>query len=369
MMKKMLRATLIAGVVFTMALGIAVEFANADTLKSMIAGAKKEKHLKVALHFITPEHVKKLETAFNARYGLNITLEANLTGKYSGKARKVVNQYREGAEPTFDAMVLNESAFAMMADAGALEKIEGWENLLPEGADPSVSPGPIAGFGFKSFDFYTGYSYRSHKVNGNMVPLSIKDLANASLKGKAAVSMYSGNLTYALMKYSPEELLAIAEAWSQNGVKKFHPRKMPKQVAQGNFFVGGFHTTEQYLDAGPQDGDFKMGFFKDLVPHSVLLHAVPKGTRSPNAAKLFVVWLTGREALNICGEGTYLGNTLKNGNQKAIAIAEQLMMKENVKPVSYFDSEENYKKLVWLGSPEGQKFEKQFGAAIKKSAK
>ena len=60
MMKKMSRATLIAGVVFTMALGATVEFATADTLKSLIAGAKKEQHLKVTLHFITQEHVKKL---------------------------------------------------------------------------------------------------------------------------------------------------------------------------------------------------------------------------------------------------------------------------------------------------------------------
>jgi ABC-type Fe3+ transport system substrate-binding protein len=348
-----------------MAIGVAAESATADTLKSLIAGAKNEKHLKLTLHFIKKHHVDKLEKAFNNRYGLNIKLEANLSGKYSSKVRKGVEEYRQGAKPTFDVMVLNESAFATLANAGALEKIDGWENLLPEGADRSVSPGPIAGAGFKSFDFYFGYSYRSDKVDANMIPLSIKDIANASLKGKAVVSMYSTNLTYAVMKYSPKELMSIAEAWSQNDVKKFHPRQMPMQVAQGKFVVGGFHTTAQYLGAGQKNGNFKMGLFKDIVPHSVLLHAVRKGASSPNAAKLFVVWMTGREALNICGEGTYLGNRLNNGNQKAIAIAEQLIKKRNVIPVSFFDSEENYQKLVWLGTPEGQDFTKRFGAAIK----
>ena len=368
MLKQMLRVTLITGMIFTMALGVAVEFATADTLNSLIAGAKKEKQLKAALHFIKQEHVKKLEAAFNARYGLNIAIEANLTGKYTKKARKVVKEFREGTKPAWDVMVLNEPAFAMLADAGALEKIDGWENLLPEGADNSVSPDAIAGVGFKSFDFYTGYSYLSDKVDGNMIPLSIKDLANASLKGQAAVSLYTGNITYAVLKYSPEEMLSIAKAWGQNDVQKYHPRKMVFAVSKGTFVVGGFHTTDQYLNAGPKDGH-KMGFFKDLVPHSVLLHVVPKGSESPNAAKLFAIWMTGREAVNICGEGTYLGNTLKNGNQKAIAIAEQLMMKENVKPVSYFDSKESYQKLVWLGSPEGQRFAKRFGGAIKKSKK
>ena len=368
-MKKMSRATLIAGVVFTMALGATVEFATADTLKSLIAGAKKEQHLKVTLHFITQEHVKKLEAAFNARYGLNITLDANLSGKYSSKVKKAVKQISAGTAPTFDVMVLNESAYSMMANAGALEKIDGWQDLLPEGADPSVSPGPIAGMGFISWDFYFGYSYRSDKVDAKMIPLSIKDLGNGSLNGNAVVSMYTSNITYAVLKYSPEELLSIGKTWSQSNVEKFHPRKMAVAVSKGTFSVGGFHTTEQYLSAGSKDSHFKMGLFKDIVPRGILLHAVPKGVKSPNAAKLFAIWMTGKEALDICGEGTYLGNALKNGNQEAIAVAQQLMMKEKVKPVGFFDSEENYKKLVWLGSPEGQKFAKSLGGGLKKSQK
>jgi ABC-type Fe3+ transport system substrate-binding protein len=354
-----------AAVIFTMAIGVPAKSATADTLKSLIAGAKNEKHLKLTLHFIKQEHVQKLEAAFNNRYGLNIKLGANLSGKYSSKAKKGVEQYHKGAKPSFDVMVLNESAFAILADGDALERIDDWQNLLPEGADSSVSPGPIAGIGFKSFDFYFGYSYRSDQLDVNMLPLSIKDLANASLKGKAAVSKYTTNLIYAVMKYSPAELLNIAEAWRQNDVKKIHPRKMPEQVAVGKFVVGGFHTTAQYLGAGQQGGNFKMGLFRDIVPHSVLLHAVRKGAVSPNAAKLFVLWMTGKEALTICVAGTYLGNSLNNGNQKAIAIAEQLMKKEDLKPTSFFDSKENYQKLVWLGSSEGQNFTQRFGAAIK----
>jgi ABC-type Fe3+ transport system substrate-binding protein len=363
-MKTIFRGVWVAVVVFSMAIGVAAESATADTLKSLIAGAKKEQKLKLTLHFIKKAHVQKLEAAFNNRYGLNIQLEANLSGKYSSKAKKGIEQYRKGAKPTFDVMVLNESSFATMANADALERIDDWQNLLPEGADSSVSPGPIAGVGFKSFDFYFGYSYRSDQLDAKMIPLSIKDLANASLKGKAAVSKYSPNITYAVIKYSPEELLNMAAAWRQNEVKKFHPRKMPQQVALGKFVVGGFHTTAQYLGAGQQSGNFKMGLFKDIVPHAVLLHVVRKGAVSPNAAKLFVLWMTGKEALNICGEGTFLGNTLNNGNQKAIEIAEQLMKKENVKPSSFFDTKENYQKLVWLGTPEGQNFTKRFGAAI-----
>ncbi|MBW2410512.1 MAG: hypothetical protein JRF72_11990, partial [Deltaproteobacteria bacterium] len=291
-MKKILRATLIAGVVLTMAMGVAVEFAAADTLESLVAGAKKEKTLKTALHFIKQEHVKRLEAAFNARYGLDIMLEANLTGKYTAKARKVIKQVNQGAIPAFDVMVLSEPSYSIMADAGVLEKIVGWENLLPEGSDPSVSPGPIAGLGFIAWDFYFGYSYRSDMVDAKIFPLAMKDLANPSLQGNAVVSMYMSNITYAVLKYSPEEVLAIFKAWNQNSVEKYHPRKMAIEVSKGTFALAGFHTTDQYLNAGSTNGHYKMGLFKDIVPRGILLHVVPKGSQSPNAAKLFTIWMT-----------------------------------------------------------------------------
>ena len=369
-MRQTLRVILIAGVVITMALGVTLEFANADALKSMIAGAKKEKSLRATLTTrITKETVKQLQDTFNQRYGLDIEIIPNLTGRYSVKAKQVVKQYREGAKPDFDVMVLNESAFANLANAEALEQIDDWKDLLPDGADPSVSPTPIAGLGFKSFDFYYGYSYKSDKVNTQMMPLSIKDLGDASLNGNVAVSLYMTNITYAVMKYSPDELLAISESWGQNNVQKVHPRKMAKQVAMGKFAVGGFQTVEQYLGAKAQSANYEMGFFSDLVPRGVLLHAVPKGAESPNAAKLFALWMTGPEALKICTTGTYLGNILNQRNSKAITLAEQLMKKQNVKAISFFDSEENYKKLVWLGSADGQQFTKRFGGVMKKSAK
>ena len=107
-------------------------------------------------------------------------------------------------------MVLNESAFVTLANADALERVNDWENLLPEGADESVSPGPITGLGFKSFDFYFGYSYRPQEVATKIIPLSMKDLGNSSLKGKVAVSKVITNITYAVMKYGPNELISIA---------------------------------------------------------------------------------------------------------------------------------------------------------------
>jgi hypothetical protein len=80
-MKTIFRGVWVAVVVFSMAIGVAAESATADTLKSLIAGAKKEQKLKLTLHFIKKAHVQKLEAAFNNRYGLNIQLEANLSGK------------------------------------------------------------------------------------------------------------------------------------------------------------------------------------------------------------------------------------------------------------------------------------------------
>ena len=112
----------------------AIAQAAADTLPQLIAGAKKESSLRVTLHpTITPDTAKKVAAAFNRAYGLSIDVKPDLTGRYSGKAAKGAIEYKSGGKPSYDVMVLNESAFMTLANADALVKIDGWEKMLPKG--------------------------------------------------------------------------------------------------------------------------------------------------------------------------------------------------------------------------------------------
>ena len=337
--------------------------AGADTLSQLVAGAKKESSLRVTLHpTITPDTAKKVSAAFNRAYGLSIDVKPDLTGRYSGKAAKGAIEYKSGGKPSYDVMVLNESAFTTLAAADALVKIDGWQNMLPKGTDsPKASPGPIAGVGFKCCDLYWGFSYNPEKFDNARLPLAMKDLGGA---GKVAITLFASNITAAILKYDAATLVRYAKSWGAAKVKRLHPTAMAQRVALGEFALGGFQSTEQFLDAKQKGAKLSIAMFKDFVPHGVLLHAVRKGTGSPNAAKLFVLWTTGREAIEAMSEGNNLGNVDYGGNE-AIDIARRESEKVGVVPASFFDSAENYQQLQWLASTSGKKFTGQIVRGIK----
>ena len=345
--------------------------ASADMLSQLVAGAKKEASLRVTLHpTITPDTAKKVAAAFNGAYGLSIDVKPDLTGRYSGKAAKGAIEYKSGGKPSYDVMVLNESAFMTLAAADALVKVDGWQAMLPKGTDPAkASPGPIAGVGFKCCDLYWGFSYNPEKFDSSRLPLAMKDLGGA---GKAAITLFASNITAAILKYDAATLVGYAKSWGAAKVKRLHPTAMAQRVALGEFTLGGFQSTEQFLDATQKGAKLSIAMFKDFVPHGVLLHAVRKGNaKGPNAAKLFVMWTNAAaqdRAIKVMSEGNNLGNVDYGGNE-AIDIAQRESAKVGVVPASFFDSAENYKKLQWLASKAGKKFTGQIVRGIKGSKK
>ncbi len=341
--------------------------ASADTMSQLIAGAKNESALRVTLHpTITPDTAKKVASAFNRAYGLSIDVKPDLTGRYSGKAAKGAIEHRSGGKPSYDVMVLNESAFMTLANAGALIKIDGWKSMLPKGTNAATaSPGPIAGVGFKCCDLYWGYSYNPAKFDKSRLPLSMKDLAGS---GKTAITLFASNITSAILKYDADTLLTMAKGWGKAKVKRLHPTKMARRVALGEFVAGGFQSTEQFLDATQKGAKLSMAMFKDFVPHGVLLHAARKGSDSPNAAKLFVLWSTGREGVTALSSGNNLGS-LEYGGNEAIQIAVREAAKVGATPMSFFDSDANFAKLKWLRSKKGKRFTGKLVRAIKGTKK
>lgn len=344
---------------------LAPQGAFAATLEELVAGAKKESELRVTLFPRTsPEAVKKIEAAFNARYGVQVRIVADLTGRYSTKAAQGVIEHRTGARASYDVMVLPEAAFEALDGAGAIDTVDGWQAMLPEGANATVSPSAIAGRGFKSFDLYWGFSYNTDKISKGDLPRTLADLADPKFSGKIAISSFATNWTYALTRYSPDELLKIAEGWGRNKAKMLHPTQMAQHVSLGEYPLGLFQTTEQVGSARKKGGKLEIAFLRDVIPHGVLIHSVRKRARAPNAAKLFALWTTGREAVALFGEGTELGSALYPGNE-AIDLALKLAREAGIQPVSFFDTAENYAKLRWLGTKEGEDFTRKLTNAIR----
>ena len=338
---------------------------HAATLDQLVAGAKSESELRVTLFpRITPDVVKKLEAAFNARYGTQVTLSADLTGSYSEKAAQGVIEYKSGARASYDAMVLPEQAFAALDTAKAIEPIDGWDAMLPEGANKTVSPGPIAGRGFVTYDQYWGYAYSPEKITKAELPTTLTAAADPKYAGKLAISDFASNWTYALLAYTPEEFLKIASGFGSNRAAMLHPIQMAQHVALGEYAVGLFQSTEQVIAVNQKGPKIVAALWGDVVPRGELLYTVRKGARAPNAAKLFTMWMTGREAVTLSGGAIDLGSALYPGTE-AIDQALAMAKETGAKPVSFFDNDEQYAKLNWLSTKAGTDYTRDLTNAIR----
>jgi hypothetical protein len=275
-----------------------------------------------------------------------------------------VIEQNTGAPPSYDVMVLPEAAFQVLDGANAIETIADWDQMLPEGADKTISPGPIMGRGFIAYDLYWGYSYNPDKIAVADLPATMPDFGKPQYAGKMAISDFATNWTYALMRYSSDAFLKIVTGWGANQIAMMHPEQMAQHVSLGEYALGLDQTTEQVVTAQKAGQNLKMAIWKDIVPHGVLVYAVRKGTRSPNAAKLFTLWLTGREAVGFVGQSTDVGSRLYAGSA-AIDLALKLAGAAGVEPVGFFDNDANYKILHWLGTKDGTDYNRKLTNAMR----
>jgi hypothetical protein len=107
-----------------------------------------------------------------------------------------------------------------------------------------------------------------------------------------------------------------------------------------------------------------LGFFKDLNAVSYEFHMVRKGSKHPNAAKLFTLWSTTSEANRIIENPNYSGSPNLLLGTGPISQQEMKAVKDkNIKLSSWFDSNESIEKLLWYESEEGKRYVKDLSAA------
>src|SRR3989337_102671 len=130
-----------------------LDAAQAARIEELIEGARKEGLLNaMPPGTAPPELVRGLEAAMNKYYGLNLKVSHSGAGSYTKAASVAVTEHRTGTRPTFDATIGGTEHITEMLDAGALQPIPGWKDLLPKGTprdDPSIVPRVLKDTSFK----------------------------------------------------------------------------------------------------------------------------------------------------------------------------------------------------------------------------
>ena len=132
----------------------------------------------------------------------------------------------------------------------------------------------------------------------------------------------------------------------------------------GEFAFEPFSNTYYYFEFKAKGDPVGVAFFRDVVPLSVQMHIVRKKAPHPNTAKLFTLWATGPEAVQIFEKYSWTPNIYLK--ESRIGREEATLIKQRgAKVVSWFDNKDTLDQLMWYTTKEGQAYEGEIGKVLK----
>jgi iron(III) transport system substrate-binding protein len=339
-------------------------------LQRLVDGARKEGQLDLMIvSSLGEKGSKELIAAFKKRFGLEITINADLSGQESQKFNRAVAEIKAGIPPTFDLMEGPAETVLSLKDAGGTDRVEDWQNLLAEIAPEAykvrdrVSAFILAGYGFVWSTRTTAILYNSENISEKDLPRTWKDLGNPKYRGMFSVPPWTTIPLLGLLKYEKSEWLELVRAIGRNKRDILTYDAGVERVLLGDLKFT-FGNADSYFEQKQKDPKAPIGltFFEDLTTIRPTSYVVRKGTAHPNAAKLFALWATGTEANEILEKFGIIENSVLGTGSISLKIAKTLQSR-HIKPLSWFDSQQTAEKFLWLSTPEGMEYSRAMAKA------
>ena len=343
-----------------------------QSLKQLIEGARKEGQLNwYPVSSLGNENAKEVEKVFNQRFGLNTQIRADSSGNISTVFSKAIVESKTGLPPTFDVMYGPDHRAFEVKEAGGLQKIDNWEALLKEMSPEAyavrqrISPLDIAGYGFLWANRIKNLNFNTSLTSEAELPQTTVDLGNPRYQGAFPLAPFVTDAEFGVLVYPKERWMEIVKSWGA-----LNPPIMTYESAIQRMMLGEFKfmpsNGEYYYEIKRKNpkAPIGIGFFKDLTANSYVFHVVRKNAKNPNTAKLFALWSTTPEANRLYEEEFLLSPNLVLGTGQIARQLNKLLQERNVKVVSWFDSRENLKKLLYYyETEEGQKYVSEMAKA------
>src|SRR3990172_11341421 len=280
-----------------------LDAAQAARLEELVEGARKGGRLNVMLpSTATPELVRGLEAAMNKYYGINLKISHTGSGAYSKIVSLVVTEHRVGTTPTFDATVGYDAHITSMMDAGALEPIQNWKELVPKGTpldDQSISPAVLKNTAFKFVDNFHILVYNTKLISEADLPKKLADFGNAKHKGKFSVLPSIVMFSMALLVYDKEKVLDIYRTWGKNEPKVLTFTQGVDRMVFGELSMVPFPNDYDYFRRKEAGDPVGLAVVQDMVPATPVHMVVRTNAPHANAARLWALFNTGPEAQRI----------------------------------------------------------------------
>ena len=307
----------------------------ADTLDSLIAGAKKEPEFTFiagAQTFGGQKTLSLLESAFNKKFGLNSKIRFSAGPEMNAMAARVITELKSGAKASSDLYHGSQSHLSLLHKEKALEKVN-YSGIFPWiTKEMEIFPGE----GLLIFTSLRGIIYNSKIIPKDRAPKTYEDLVDPKLSpawaGKMAIPPYVS------------WLVELSMIWSEDKVKNF-TRKLvalsggrlryseEERVVSGEFPIaanmGG--ATEQMWQWQAKGAPLVAVMGSTPVLPSYFQLAVPKNTALPNLSKLFVGFMASKEAQAILEKNDFRTSHLVEGTIMAKYLKQNKVQLQEAK--------------------------------------
>lgn len=358
------------GVMVVLLMGRAEAAEKDGPVQKLIQAARAEGQLDLmVVSSVGEKGARELTSAFKHRFGLDIQMNADLSGQESQKFNQAVAETKSGVPPTFDLMQGEPPVVQNLLRSGGIEPIENWEVLLADIAPEAlkvkekVSPSGVAGHGFVWATRISALLYNPKLISERDLPKTWKEMGDPKYRGAFSLPPWTTITLMGLIRYDREAWLEVVKSWG-----KSKPQILTYDAGTQRMMLGELKFLEgndyYYFEQKAKDPNAPIGlaYFRDLTPMREVMYVVRKGARHPNAAKLFALWAGSAEANSIFEKHSYTQNTALGSGPVTQQILKRLKTL-NIKPVSWFDNAQTLEKFLWLGTKEGQDYSRAIARA------
>lgn len=275
----------------------AAEGGKGAAIAELIKAAKNEPTLRAQWGADTLDGgpgLQKIVAAMNKKYGLNIQPSFTPGANMQGMMGKITRELAAGQPASSDVYFGNPQSMLQAMDAKSLKSTE-WNSLLERpmqkeaGFDPIV-PGNI---GIAMASTLVGAIYNSNLVKGNDIPRKLEDLMNPKWKGKIASTPYAAGFREFAMPelLGKEKVIDFVKKYSKHIGGLIRCGEMDR-ITSGEFLILGLACGDQEVNMALRQ-NIPLGYA--IMDDATLSHTryagIPKNSRAPNTAALFIAFL------------------------------------------------------------------------------
>jgi ABC-type Fe3+ transport system substrate-binding protein len=314
---------------------------SADSLESLIAGAKKEDEITFvagAQTFGGRKGLADLETAFNRRFGLKTRISFAAGPDMNARAARHITEIKSGRNASSDIFLGSQSHQALMHVEKALEKVN-YAGLFPwVSKEMEIYPNEAV----LVYTSPNGIVYNVNLVPKDKAPKSYFDLVDPRLSptwaGKLAIPPYVAWLAELSLNWGNDKVKDFARKLvAISGGRLRYSEE--ERIVSGEFPVmanlgdalGAMWTWQAKgapIAAVPGTSPINTDYFQ---------LSVPKNVAHPNLAKLFVAFMTSKEAQAILQKHESRSSHLVEGTIMQKYLKEnRIQVQEPKESISYY---------------------------------